>query len=190
MANTGFLQATVAYKTAKPGGEPLDINGKPISETGLRQAIFLLNGAVNPNSALYQVEGFFNPKDYVTGNPTEQYAPDDCPTGIFYIRPTQVLLSPSGPGVMLTIYSSGGWEFVSGPAIATLSQNSGGNGFSYVEIKGNATEGQGFFIFKNPATQTTIQIYVVNAVDPSLWILEDGTWNMLGFWFDNGIWNY
>lgn len=77
---TGFLQATVAVKVSVITGEALDINGRPISRTGLRQAAYLLEG--EPVPTVYAIEGFFSRKGYVNGEPTVAYAPDICQEGI------------------------------------------------------------------------------------------------------------
>ncbi len=190
MANTGFLQATIAYKQSKPQGEPLDINGKPISETGLRQAIYLLNGTQNPDPTKYQVEGYFGTDGVITGNPTVIFSLENCPTGLIYVTPSRIVYAPNGSVQKITLYSSGGWELVSAPNIGTLSQEEGETGYSYLELTPNANEGQGFFIFRNLETGNTAQIYVISAADPSVWILTTGFWNNLGFWYNNGIWNY
>lgn len=188
--NTGFKQATIAFKVTKPGGLPLDINGELCSVSGLKQAIYLITGAANPDPSLYDVEGYFTPDSVISGNSTINFDPTSCPVGLINITPTTLVLLTSGPLGTATLYSSHPWTFVSGPAIAALSQTTGVAGYTYLEFTPNATEGQGDFIFRNNVTLQTATIYVVNAADPSLWVLTGGTWHDLGFWTAGGIWTY
>lgn len=191
MANNGFKQATIAYKVSKPDGYPLDINGELTSVSLRPQAIFLLEGTTNPNTALYEVEGYFTAGGEIAGTPTQEYDPDDCPADGIWISPAQITLLASGAAASVSIYSSGPWEFVSGPTtIAAVTPLNGPAGFSFISVTPTATTGQGPFIFKNTLSQATAQLYVINTNDPSIWILATGFWNDLGFWFDNGVWNY
>jgi len=82
MANTGIKQATVAYKVSRPDGIPLDTNGNPVSLSGKRQAIALLENFPNPNPALYEVETYFTAGGSIAGNPTQTFDTDTCPIGI------------------------------------------------------------------------------------------------------------
>lgn len=191
MANTGMKQATVAYKVSRPGGIPLDIDGVPISVSGKRQAIRLLSGGyANPNPSLYEVEGYFGTGDVLTGNPTQIYDPTACPVGYIKITPASVVLSPAAVTGVFMLESLNPWVFVSGPNIATVSPTSGANGIYTITATRTANLGQGTFIFRDPLTGLTASIYIVNASDPNIWILQSGTWNMLGFWLENGVWNY
>lgn len=191
MANNGILQATIAYKVSKPDGYPLDINGERISVSLRKQAIFLLEGTANPSPELYEVEGYFTEGGEIGGIPTQKYDPEECPVDGIWITPAQVTVLVSGAPVNVNIYSSGPWEFVSGPTtIAGITQLTGPAGFSFITVTPTATTGQGAFIFKNTLSQATAQLYVINTNDPSIWILVTGFWNNNGFWFDNGVWNY
>lgn len=189
MANTGFIQATIAYKVARPSGEPLDINGKPISETGRRQAIYLLLGTDNPNPLLFEVEGYFPPNALIYGAPTAEFDPAKCPTGLIFVTPDRVLLEPNGAPVNLTLFSSGAWELVSGQPFVSVAPVSGGTGYDTIILTPNALEGQGAITFKNTVSGDEAQVYVISVVDPSVWILATGYWNNLGFWFDGELWN-
>lgn len=187
---TGIKQTTIAYKVSRPGGVPLDVYGVPISVSGRRQAIALLEGRPNPNPALYEIETFFNVGDYITGNPTQAYDPVQCPVGYMFISPSMLVLSPDNPERVFTLFSTNPWSFVSGPDIATILPTSGANGAYSITATRTGILGQGPFIFQNNVTLETVNIYIVNTNNPALWILDTGEWNMMGFWFRDAIWNY
>lgn len=77
---TGFLQATLAIRISTVSGEPLDRDGRPVSQSGKDIAAYLLNGRTPP--AGYDIIGRFAPKALVTGEPSIQYAPDVCAEGV------------------------------------------------------------------------------------------------------------
>lgn len=189
MANTGKLQATVAYKVRKGTDIPLDINGDPISESGKKQAIALLYGRPNPNPLLFEVETYFNDDGFISGNPTTEFAPDVCPVGFLRLSASYIVLSPDDPAAIVKLNSSGAWVS-SATAYASIVPASGIAGEFDLMLTRTATLGQQEIVFTNIETGNTATLYLVNVLDPNLWILEDGTWNMLGFWFNNGIWNY
>lgn len=272
MANTGYKQATIAYKVSKPGGEPLDINGELCAISGRKQAIALLQGYTNPNPAKYEVETYYNEKGLISGNATITRDMLSCPIGfisidkqtielgspleadtfilessgrwrmvsnpsvyaeidykegpagkhiikvtglaigrsyitfineltkqtasvlitvIGYIRvtPERIILDASNLEAVFTIDSSSSWYLVSGPTnLININKAIGEAGITQITAKCVAI-GQGYFIFKNKATAQTAVIHITNVlVKP--WILEDGTWNMLGFWYNDSSWNF
>ena len=71
--NTGYKQATIAYKVSKPGGEPLDVDGNLTRISGKKQAIALLEGHVNPDASKYEVEFYYDKRGSVTGTPRRTY---------------------------------------------------------------------------------------------------------------------
>lgn len=79
-AFTGFLQAAYAVKVSILNGEPLDVNGRPVSETGNLQAAIALSGAAVPSGL--NVVGFFDIRDELNGEPTLRYAPELCEEGV------------------------------------------------------------------------------------------------------------
>lgn len=81
MANTGNKQASIAFKVSEGKGDPLDVNGTPVSVSGKRQAIFLLEGFTNPDPGKYEVEGYFKPGEPLDGVPTMIYSPSECLPG-------------------------------------------------------------------------------------------------------------
>lgn len=189
--NTGVNQATIAYKVSRPGGIPLDVAGQPISESGNRQAIALMVGQTNPDATLYEVQQMFNPGDIITGNPTQQYNPSKCPVGFMRVTPSSLLLTPANPVQTAILFSVNPWTIISGPTtIATVTPTSGGTGIYILTVTRTATLGQGDFVIRDNVTMQTITLHVVNTDNPDLWVLDGGTWHMLGFWFDDGIWNY
>jgi hypothetical protein len=191
MANSGFKQATIAYKVSDPEGLPLDINGEFTSVSLRKQAIFLLEGYSNPAPTLYEVEGYFTAGGSIMGEPTEIYDPANCPNGIIWVSPINLVLTVGGPSAIVSLFSDDNWTLISAmPAFATLVPAAGPAGFSEVVVSSTATEGQGLLIFKNDISGNTASVYVVNVVDPSVWILDTGTWDNLGFWFNTGIWNF
>lgn len=190
MANTGYKQATIAYKVSKPGGEPLDINGQLTRITGRKQAIALLEGHVNPDSSKYEVEFYYDNNGVVTGNPTITYDVQTCPIGYIRITPSRVVLGPDNITATVLLESSNSWKLISGLIdIVKLDYAEGSAGAYTITLTRTNVIGQGLLVFQNIATKATAGIYVVNAVSKP-WILETGRWNNLGFWYDNGIWNY
>lgn len=81
MANTGYNQAKVAYKTSPINGEPLDVNGEPTNISGLRQAIAVLNGFVNPDPTQYEIEFYFEPSGDIDGEQSITLDASACPIG-------------------------------------------------------------------------------------------------------------
>lgn len=81
MAYNGRLQSTIVYVVSQRTGQPLDINMQPTSATGLRQAIYIMNGWVNPDESRYQVAGTFNENGSVSGTPTFIQNITRCPIG-------------------------------------------------------------------------------------------------------------
>lgn len=87
MANTGYKQATVAYKVSKPGGEPLDIDGELISVSGKKQAIAVLQGYTNPDPNKYEIERYFDVREMIAGRETVIYDSTSCPIEVNPIYP-------------------------------------------------------------------------------------------------------
>lgn len=189
MANTGYKQATIAYKTT-PDGRPVDVDGRLTSVSGKRQAIALLIGRSNPNPALYEVEFYFNPSQTIQGQPTITYDVSACPVGYIRVMPTSLILDPANPSSTFELESTATWYLESYPnAIATIDYTNGSAGTYNITITKTNTVGQGPFIFKNIATNQTAVLWVSNVLSRP-WVLDTGTWNMLGFWYDNGIWQF
>lgn len=80
MANSGLKQATVAYRVSAINGDPIDINGVPISMSGKKQAIALKVGFENPNPSLYEVYRYFD--EQINGEPTVTLDYESCPIGV------------------------------------------------------------------------------------------------------------
>lgn len=192
MANTGLNQAVVAYKVRASDNAPLDTDDNPITvngvPTGRKQAIAILAGTTNPNPALYDVEFTYLPNAPVEGTPTVEVS-DNCPVGFVLLSQDMVVLQVSDATETIIISSSGPWTLTGSTGIATVAPTTGPKGQTTIVFTRTATLGQAYFTFTNNDTGQTARVYVVN-VDTVVWILDDGTWNMQGFWFDNGIWNY
>lgn len=189
MPNNGLKQATIMYKVSNPGGVPLDLFGTPVSISGLKQAIALLNGRTNPNPSQYDVEFYFNEGDNVLGNVTQIYDPTSCPISFMNITPAQIILHLGAVTQYATIFSTNTWQLVSGsPNIATVSPTTGSNGSTSISFTRTATLGQRYYVFKDSLTNQTVQVYVINVSDPDAWILGTGIWDNLAFWKMNGIW--
>lgn len=189
MANTGYKQATIAYKVSKPGGEPLDVDGNLTRVSGKKPAIALLEGQINPDPSLYEVEFYYDRKGTITGNPTITYDVQTCPVGYIKVVPSRIILDLDTPDATFTLESSNSWRLISGPSVAVIDYTEGSAGTYPITISRTEAIGQGYFIFRNEATFKTVQIFVVN-VTARTWVLENGIWDMLGFWFNDGIWNY
>lgn len=187
MANTGILQATIAYKTTTDG-LPVDVDGNLTSVSGKRQAIALLVGKTNPNPSAYEVEYYFNKGGFVEGNPTAMANLGACP--VYYIRAnvSRIVLDPANPTAEVTIFSSNPWVLSAG-SNAEVTPVSGGDGATVVTFTKNTTTGDEWYIFTNAVSLQTARVRLIS-VNSRDWILESGSWNNLGFWFANGIWNY
>lgn len=187
MANTGILQATIAYKTSTDG-QPVDVDGNLTSISGKRQAIALLEGYANPMPSVYEVEYYFKAGGLVGGNPTASADFAACP--VFYIRTStdRVVLAPDHLTEEITVFSSNPWTLTPG-GNAEVSPVSGGVGATVVLFKKNDTTGDEWYDFTNTASGQVAKVRVINGNSRD-WILETGSWNNLGFWYDNGIWNY
>lgn len=189
MANTGYKQAVIAYKVSKPGGEPLDVNGQLTSVSGRKQAIALLTGRVNPNPALYEVEFYYDKDGTITGNPTITYDVVSCPVGYIRVNPSRLILEEPAVSATFTLESSSSWRLINGPTgFISIDYTSGCAGAYVIKATGVAI-GQGYFTFRNDATLQTATVYIAN-VSGRPWVLETGSWNMLGFWYNDGVWNY
>lgn len=189
MANTGNKQAIIAYKVSKPGGEPLDVNGQLISVSGRKQAIALLQGHINPNPSLYEVEFYYDKDGTITGNPTITYDVVSCPVGYIRINPSRLILEEPAVSATFILESSSSWRLISGPTNYISIDYTAGSAGKYTITARGVNIGLGYFVFQNIATLQTATIFIAN-VSGRPWILEDGTWNMLGFWYNDGIWNY
>lgn len=195
MANTGNKQAVIAYKTRTTDGAPLDINGNPTSETGLKQAIALLAGTANPNPTLYVVEFYFSPDAIVSGNPTVIFDPADCSIGFISITPDNLIFIPADTSKQVTLVSSNPWEISATDAaiagVFSLDVTSGGAGTFNITITRTSptTYAQGYVTFRNTISGVTVKLHLANVLS-LIWILETGSWNMLGVWTDTGLWKF
>lgn len=189
MANTGNKQAIIAYKVSKPGGEPLDVDGNLTRISGKKQAIALLIGHVNPNPNIYEVELYYDKSSIVSGNPTVSRDIITCPVGYITITPNRIVLDPDTPTIKIMLESSSTWRLIQQQNTATVDYANGAAGTYEITITRTGNVGQGYFIFRNEATLQTATVYIIN-VNSRDWILETGNWNMLGFWYNNGIWKY
>lgn len=189
MANTGYRQATIAYKIDATNGEPLDVDGNRTADSGKRQAILLLDGTLNPNVAAFEVQGYFSAGARVGGVSTRIFDPLRCPSGDIFVTPVRTVLPPDGAPYTIVLYSSGPWTVAANP-LATLSVYSGGAGYSYIIVTPSNTEGQHVYTFTNTLSGRTAAHRLILTNNTDLWILETGVWNDLGFWTPNGIWNY
>lgn len=189
MANTGYKQATVAYVISPLTGEPLDVNGVPTRVSGRRQAIYILAGTENPDSLVYEIKDYFQPRGFVMGVPT--YVNDGtCAAGFITVTPVRLLLGPSEPSGTLTVSSSDLWRILPPlPEFVTFDMLDGPAGQSQVNAEISQIEGQGYVYFENLETGDIVRVYISNLTD-RVWILETGNWNMQGFWFNDAIWNY
>lgn len=189
MANTGYKQATIAYKVSKPGGEPLDVYGQLTRMSGRKQAIALLTGHVNPDFSKYEIEFYYDKDGTITGNPTITYDVVSCPVGYIRVNPIRLILEEPAVSAMFILECSNDWRLISGPInYIDIDYKMGSAGQYTIKATGLAI-GDGYFTFQNIATLQTAIIYIAN-VSGRPWVLEDGTWNMLGFWYNDGIWNY
>lgn len=189
MANTGYKQAIIAYKVSKPDGEPIDVNGQLTSVSGRKQAIALLTGHVNPDPSKYEVEFYYDKNSVVTGNPTITYDVQNCPVGYIRITPARIILEAPTLKSTFVLESSSSWRVISGPTnYVALSLTTGGAGRYVITAEGVAI-GEGYYVFENIATLQRTALYVAY-VSGRPWVLETGYWNNLGFWYEDGIWNY
>ena len=76
---TGFQQASISVRVSAITGEPVDINGAPTAESGLKQAALSVEGTTAP--AEFEQAGTFPRAGLVNGTPSVRYAPEVCPAG-------------------------------------------------------------------------------------------------------------
>lgn len=272
MSNTGYKQATIAYRVSKPGGEPLDVDGNLTRLSGKKQAIAVLVGFDNPDPAKYEIDFYFDKDGAVSGNPTVTRDITACPFGYIRISPEKIQIGDPDITATFTLESSNNWHLLSGPLHAAVLDYTAGAGGKYtitatgrgigegyftfindltgqtttifisvvgfiritptriilegenatasfelvssskwhlaggptdkievsdatgdagtytITVKGVAVGG-GYFTFVNEANQQIATVYIAY-VSGRPWVLEDGTWNMLGFWYNDGIWRY
>lgn len=188
MANNGYKQATIAYKVS-PEGLPVDIDGKLTSVSGKRQAIALLEGRANPDPLKYEVEIYFKPRQNIEGAPTVTPDVSDCP--VYFIRAysNRVVLTPDASYGEITIFSSNAWALTGATTNAQITPTTGAEGATVISFKKVGDESIQVATFTNTTSGQTVDITVIN-VNSIMWILEDGSWNDLGFWLMDGIWNY
>lgn len=161
MANTGYKQATIAYRVSKPGGEPLDINGRLTSISGRKQAIALLIGYVNPAPSKYEVEFYFNTDGTVSGNPTITYDIQSCPAGYIRISKTQIAIGEPNVVDTFVLESSNRWSLISGPtSIVTFDYTAGGGGRFLVTATGHSI-GEAVYTFRNELTKQEVSLTAV-----------------------------
>lgn len=186
-ANTGYKQATIAYKVSKPGGLPLDRGGLLVSVSGEKQAIALLTGYPNPDASKYEVERYFNASEAVSGNSSVARDAVGCPIGYITLSTDRIVLDHPAVSAPFTLESSHNWRLISGPpGLISLDYTAGSAG-SYAITARGIDVGQDYFTFQNTVTAQTAQVYIINVAGRP-WILTDLIWNMLGFWYDDGIW--
>lgn len=156
---TGYKIAQYALKQTT-NGEPLDIDGNLISESGKQQAIWLLEGASNPGN--YEVEKVYNPQtlSFFPGSksPIKYYDPTLCPpttgstgewdvtlNGTYVLSTTKTRIS----GVNNYITSNMGWTISKQPSNGFISPISGGSGNTMITVNSNGNFGDSDFEVKN-----------------------------------------
>lgn len=104
------------------------------------------------------------------------------------VSPAHIILEKPNTIKSFILTSSSPWMLVSGSTQRiAFDTTKGGEGAFIITAKGLAT-GQGLFTFQNRTGQTaTIRIAYIKGRP---WVLENGTWNMIGFWYNDGIWKY
>lgn len=186
--NTGYKQAVIAFKVDVDTGDPLDINGVRTAISGRRQAIMLLTGTPNPDASAYEVQAFFAPRAEVDGEASYIYAPVDCPVGVLRVTPAMVVLVNEPVTIVLT--SSQAWNMSNAPFYNASAYNGPAGEDINITLSPSGTRGQGYLTIVQALTGLVARVYVVSTDNPNLWVLDGGTWQDMGFWFDNGIWNY
>lgn len=189
--NTGILQATIAYKRALDG-TPLDVNGRPTSETGRPQAIAVLEGTTNPNPLLYEIEAYFIEGGFIYGAATAKVDYETCPVSNFTTDMDFIILTPESPTANINVFSTYGWALQNDEVLEWVGMIpiSGGSGVTSVTLSAvDEQYNQGYLILKENVTGAIKQVYVIHT-DALGWILETGFWNDLRFWEDNEFWNY
>lgn len=108
-----------------------------------------------------------------------------------YIRivPTRMIIEKPVDNLSFILESSNPWKLISGvPQFVTLDQIEGNAGDFLITATSIKLGGE-YITFQNEVTMQTATVYIAN-IDGRPWILEDGTWNELGFWYNTGLWNY
>ena len=104
------------------------------------------------------------------------------------VVPTRIIMENPDTVETFVLTSSSPWQLISGPTqFIGMDTTRGDAGVFQITATG-LNVGHGYFIFQNTTGQTAT-IYMANVAGRP-WILSNGRWNMLGFWYDNGIWNF
>lgn len=119
--------------------------------------------------------------------PLFEKAPDKAGQFIT-ILPTRIIMEKPDTVETFVLTSSSAWQLISGPTQYISLDTAQGAAGSFQITATGISVGQGYFVFQNSTGQTAT-IYVANIAGRP-WVLEDATWNMLGFWYDNGIWKF
>lgn len=96
-------------------------------------------------------------------------------------------INGTGDVAFITLESSSRWKIIGGStAYVSFDKTNGLGGFYQIKITGQA-EGYSSYVFEN-ATGERASVFIINTSKTN-WILDSGMWDMLGIWYDGGIWN-
>lgn len=188
MIQTGKQQAIVVYKTQAITGKALDINGELITKTGRKQAIALLQGAVNPDELLYEVQFVFTEGGSVMGAATTTFN-TNCVAGSFTVFPLNLRVTVAQPTATITVTSDFPWMVASMNPFVTLSRENGPKGTTVITVTRTAQFGDGIIEFRATGINRGINVLVSN-IEADAWILETGAWRMFRLWKNNGVWKF
>ncbi len=177
--NTGFLQASVAFRVSVPGGLPIDINGVLTRVSGNKQAIALLEGASNPDPALYEVAYTFAAGALVDGQSSLLLSTDSCPKGYLTITPAVIAMDPGDTQIAFQLESGSSWWVVTAPANANISPSQGSTGIWSVRV----------FFDTNAAINTVLTFQNADGQTASVTVTRDAYFGAFSDGYSNGFQN-
>jgi hypothetical protein len=186
---TGYKLANYAVKETEDG-QALDITGKLCSQSGCKQAVYLLEGTSNPDPDNYEIKDEYGSdakdiegisiikRDFVQCAP---YFADSITI------PLRQLIFDDESNVTVILTSLHQWQLTASSNIASCLPVQGKAGRITLVFSKTNSEGIANYRFKNQVTQQAVTLNVINKENVE-WVLKNGEWNETGVWLLSGVW--
>jgi hypothetical protein len=186
---SGYKLANYVLKETKES-QALDINGNLCNQSGRKQAIYVLEGTLNPNPNIYEIKGEYTASTKSIGGVSivvrdiVQCAPYFANSITVPLR--QLILSDEN-NITVLLSSLHRWQLMNPSNIVACSPEQGKAGKTALVFSKTNSEGIANYYFRNLVTQQTVTLNVINKKDVE-WVLKNGTWSETGVWLISGIW--